>query len=271
MITSLHSPHVERVKALLGSRGVKERNERGLYVIEGLQNLTEAMRCETETIETIYVSESADEKFQKLPITGAEVILVSDPVMNSMSDTVTPQGVLAVAKIQKRDFSAWLQNSKDRKRIAYFWQIQDPGNAGTVIRAADAFGFDAVVFSENSVDAFSPKVVRSTAGSFWHVPVFEGSPLQSTIALAAENKVAIYATVAQGRESLEKVVNECADGSSLWIFGNEARGLPDELRGDNRIHEVSIPMSGRAESLNLASAASVVMFMAGSSRGATGN
>lgn len=266
MITSLHSPHVERVKALLGSRGVKERKKTGSYVIEGLTNLREVIECESASIETIYVAESADGKFQELPPSPAEVVLVSDQVMRAMSDTVTPQGILAIAKVQERELKSWLGSRKSTVRLAYFWQIQDPGNAGTVIRAADAFGFDAVIFSDQSVDIYSPKVVRSTAGSLWHLPVFEDVVIEDLLQNVSDNSIRIFATTASGTLRLEETAQEFAAESSLWIFGNEARGLRAEILGDSRVQEVSIPMKGRAESLNLASAATVVMFVAGANR-----
>jgi TrmH family RNA methyltransferase len=144
-------------------------------------------------------------------------------------------------------------------RIAYFWQIQDPGNAGTVIRTADAFGCNAVMFSSGSVDVFSPKVVRSTVGSLWHIPIFEDVEPREILEISGAK---IFVTDGAGELELAAAVKE--QGSvAIWVFGNEARGisdLPAELL--SRAQSVAIPMSGGAESLNIASAASIVLYSA---------
>ena len=259
MITSLHSPHVAAVKALLGSRGSRERRLTSQYIIEGAQNLREAILYSPESIETIYLTADGREKLGAIELPAADVVDVSDEVMKAMADTVTPQGILAVAKIAHRDLKSWLSEAKkksSRLKIAYFWQIQDPGNAGTVIRTADAFEFDAIIFSDNSVDIHAPKVVRSTAGSLWHIPIFEGISLEALTSLAGEYSIALFATQANARRELIEVVRSLVDHDSIWIFGNEARGIPSDVAAEL----VSIPMSGRAESLNLASAAAVVMY-----------
>ncbi len=253
MITSLHSPHVEAVKALLGPRGKKLRRESNTFILEGLQNLVEALTSAPETVEKIYFTSS---NLERLPISNSELFQVSDEVMRAMADTVTPQGVLAIVRKKRLDFKYWLSKQSKPFTLAYFWQIQDPGNAGTVIRAADAFGLDAVIFSDNSVDLYSPKVVRSTAGSLWHIPVFEDLSLDEFIAIVKVEGAIIKATESTGEEELSSAVKDLGENSSAWIFGNEARGLPPEFECDR----VSISMTGRAESLNLASAASVVMY-----------
>jgi TrmH family RNA methyltransferase len=130
--------------------------------------------------------------------------------------------------------------------------VQDPGNAGTILRSADAFGMDAVITSPGSVDMFSPKVVRSTAGSLWHIPVFESISLEDLVGRGVRG----FTLGATGSKSLNDYVST---GDTVAIFGNESRGLTtSENLGS--IESVNIPMPGNAESLNLSAAASIVMY-----------
>jgi TrmH family RNA methyltransferase len=256
MITSLQSPHVEAVKALLGSRGVKERHERGKYVIESVQNIKAALASNETEIESIFYTQEGLERLGSFY--HSNLIEVSPQVMKAMTDTVSPQGVLAIAKLKRRALSE-LQGLKTAK-FAYFWQIQDPGNAGTIIRTADAFGFDAVIFSDSSVDLYSPKVIRSTAGSFWQTKVLDEVSVEEIKEFAEQTVSALFATKSDGALSLRDAARESVGKPSIWIFGNEARGLPPEVEASLGAKSVSIPMAGKTESLNLATAASVVMY-----------
>jgi len=260
MITSLHSPHVEAVKALLGSRGVKARRESQTYVVESLQNVRELIDSAPHQIKTIYLTADGQEKLG--PVSGFDIQEVSPEVMKAMTDTVTPQGLLAIAKIPSQSLSELFSSRKGALKLAYFWEIQDPGNAGTVIRAADAFGFDGVLFSDKSVDAYSPKVVRSSAGSHWHIPIVEDVTLEVLLSAAQENSFELYATDADADLDLLVAAQESASKSAIWIFGNEARGIPRDLAAKR----VAIPINGKAESLNLATAASVVMYAVSAAR-----
>ncbi|MFM8752858.1 MAG: TrmH family RNA methyltransferase [Actinomycetota bacterium] len=262
MITSLHSPHVEAVKALLGSRGNKARRETGNYVIESLQNIRELLTCAPEEVRALYLTEDGRHKLSEIPLGIFDIHDVSPEVMKAMTDTVTPQGLLAVAKIPNRELSTVIAESSPKAKFAYLWQIQDPGNAGTIIRAADAFGFDGVFFSNESVDVYSPKVVRSGAGSHWHLPIVEDVSLEELIAAAQSHSCELFATDASASHDLLEISRDSASKRAIWIFGNEARGIPDNLPAT----KVSIPIHGKAESLNLATAASVVMYAVSAAR-----
>jgi TrmH family RNA methyltransferase len=256
MIESLNSPHVGRVKALISSRGAKERSEAGLFVAEGIQCIKEALNSDGgPALQTIYATNSAIEKHSSI-INEArcEILTISDDVARAMSDTVTPQGLIAVCEIPQHSFPQ--VSPKSFSKFVYLSEIQDPGNAGTIIRSADAFGFDAVLISPHSVDVYSPKVVRSTAGSLWHIPVFQGVYLQEILAWDCQ----FIALDATAETPLSKVR---ADRSVVAIFGNEARGLNTSQEisdAKNSILPVRIPMPGNAESLNLSAAASIVMY-----------
>ena len=252
MIESLNSPHVARVKALIGSRGVKERKAAGQFVAEGLQCVREALVAKGgPTIETLYVTSNGRRKLEELAdLASLNVVDVSDEVMKEMSETITPQGILAVCAIPNVSLDSLTLNGS--RRFIYLSEVQDPGNAGTILRSADAFGMDAVITSPGSVDMYSPKVVRSTAGSLWHIPVFEAVAIDEVV------KRGINA-FSLGADGSKKLSDYQISGDTLAVFGNEARGLATGQNVDS-IDVVSIPMPGNAESLNLSAAASIVMY-----------
>ena len=254
MIESLHSPHIARVKALISSRGNKERGEHGQFIAEGLQCAREAFTAtQGPSVKTVYLTESGKSRIDQagLDLSIAEVVLVSEPVMAAMSSTMTPQGIIAICAVADNDFAKLMATGKSR--FIYLHEIQDPRNAGTILRSADAMGIDAVITSPGSVDMYSPKVVRATAGSLWHIPLYSGI----TLATLSEKfpTMTKLALSAQGRTSLLELENV---GDCVAIFGNEARGIDTLISGD--VVAVNIPMKGNAESLNLSAAASIVMF-----------
>jgi TrmH family RNA methyltransferase len=259
MIESLHSPHVARVRALIGSRGVKERREAGLFVAEGLQAAREALTSNgVPFIKNLYVTSAGSLKLSEFDLNEVDVYEVTDAVMSEMAATVTPQGILAICTIPRRSSSEFASlSSKASLRIVYLHEIQDPGNAGTILRTADAMGVDAVVTSPGSVDMYSPKVVRATAGSLWHVPVYESIDFAGLINLLPDAKPVLFSSHAK-----KSILDLPLDASYISVFGNEARGVSAESLGldESQISSVTIPMAGRAESLNLSAAASIVIF-----------
>ncbi len=252
MIESLNSPHIARVKALIGSRGVKERKNAGQFVAEGLQCAREALVAQSgPRIETLYLTANGRSKVEEFTdLLQFNTVDVSDEVMKHMSETITPQGIIAICTIPVTQLDSIALNGS--RRFIYLSEVQDPGNAGTILRSADAFGMDAVITSPGSVDMYSPKVVRSTAGSLWHIPVFESISLEDLVGRGVRG----FTLGATGSKSLNDYVST---GDTVAIFGNESRGLTtsENLSG---IESVNIPMPGNAESLNLSAAASIVMY-----------
>ena len=250
---------MERVKALLGPRGKKLRTLERTFVADGLQSLRSALVPRVPTapiIDLLYLTESGLEKlrkeFSQEILDRHEIIMVSDQVMSAMADTQSPQGILALCKYLPTDLARFTENSL--LKVAYFWQIQDPGNAGTAIRTADACGFDLVIFSDQSVDIYSPKVVRSTAGSLWNIPVVDDVPLDLLEEFSYQHNLALVAldgTANQGIADIDK------SAPTVLVFGNEGRGLPELAPAFQR---VAIPMRGHAESFNVASAAAITMY-----------
>ena len=252
MIESLNSPHIARVKALIGSRGVKERKSSGQFVAEGMQCVREALTSGSgPRIETLYLTSNGRNRVEQITdLAPLNTVDVSDEVMKEMSETITPQGILAICTIPQLSLNSIALNGT--RRFIYLSEVQDPGNAGTILRSADAFGMDAVLTSPGSVDMYSPKVVRSTAGSLWHIPVFESVPIDEVLTMG----VNAFSLGAQGSKSLSQYE---MSGDTLAVFGNEARGLSTG-QDVASIDVVSIPMPGNAESLNLSAAASIVMY-----------
>jgi len=261
-ITSLQSLHVARVKALLGSRGKKNRAAEREFIADGIQSVREVLSPsfdDAPVLINLYVTEKGYAKLtteiDSAILEEAPIVHVSDAVMDEMAETESPQGILALCKFT--EITLYKIKQRQAKKIAYFWEIQDPGNSGTVIRTAEALGFDAVIFSKNSVDVYSPKTVRATVGALWHIPVVENIDVEELIEFANSEE---FKTVAFAGDGSGSILDLEKGERTILIFGNEARGLP-EISGLSA--RVSIPMSGKSESLNVASAAAIAMFEVG--------
>ncbi|OHT77489.1 RNA methyltransferase [Mycobacteroides chelonae] len=229
------------------------RRRAGLFLAEG-PNLVEAA-LRSGAVERVFATEAATERFAGL-LVDAPVRLVTERAAKALSDTVTPVGLVA----ECRSIAAqWSQVAADSPRfVVVAVDISDPGNAGTLIRVADAMGADAVVLAGNSVDPFNGKSLRASAGSVFNVPVVPAGDA----AVVAENVTArggaVLATTLDGELSLDDADPVLA-GPCAWIFGNEAHGL-DSATAALATHRINIPMRGGAESLNLASAASICLY-----------
>ena len=196
---------------------------------------------------------------------GIPVHVVSGEVMDDLAQTVTPQGLLAVcgfvdvplAEVAQRAIAA--QRDKPAL-IALLANVRDPGNAGTVLRTADAAGAHAVVFADASVDPYNGKCVRASAGSLFHLPVVAGARLEDTVVTLREAGLRIVAADGRAGRSLDDPeVQARLARPTAWMFGNEAWGLPPELVA-LADEPVAVPIYGRAESLNLAAAAAVCLY-----------
>ena len=253
MIESLHSPHIARVKALIGSKGAKERREQRLFVAEGVQCTREALTSAGgPEIKIIYATEQGLSRIAELDLSAVDIVEVSEPVLKAMSDTVSPQGLISLCYTPENSISELALTGSST--VIYLHEIQDPGNAGTILRTADAMGITAVVTSPDSVDMYSPKVVRSTAGSLWNIPVYEGVTFQALASIFPDTQKILLSSHASTSILDLKIAGDC-----IAVFGNEARGVDAAALGA-AVTEVTIPMAGNAESLNLSAAASIVMF-----------
>jgi RNA methyltransferase, TrmH family len=237
----------------------ESRSETGLFLLEGPQGLKEALN-RPKLVQKIFYTSGFSERHPELleRARGARVLshLVTDKVLDELTDTTTPQGVVAVCEQFHVDLGSLLETQP--KLIAFLAKIRDPGNAGTVLRAADAAGADAVIFSKDSVDIYNPKVVRSTTGSLFHVPFVLDADIPSTISALKNSGLQILAADVSGTV-MPDINAQLLARPTVWLFGNEAWGLEEDVLG-LADHKVRVPIYGAAESLNLATAASVCLY-----------
>ncbi|MBT1546890.1 TrmH family RNA methyltransferase [Curtobacterium aurantiacum] len=271
----LENPRAGRVKAVAALAKKDVRAETGLFLLEGPQAVREALEYAPELLRELYVTPTAASRYG-LDDAPVDTWFVTEQVLDAMADTVTPQGVVAVcqqfptsvkdvfpdraaaaADLEARDASD--EQAALPGLVAILEEVRDPGNAGTIIRAADAAGADAVVLTGRSVDPYNPKVVRSTTGSLFHVPVSVGVTLADTIERAKALGYTVLAADVSGDDLPVVRAEGMLDGPTAWVFGNEARGLTaDDLALVDRA--VKVPIYGQAESMNLATAASVCLY-----------
>ncbi len=228
------------------------RTERRLFLADGPKAVEGALSIEGCVVE-VFATPSALGRHAEL-LSDAAVTLVDDHALASLSDSVSPAGLVALC----RHIDAPLEHvlSVAANLLVICADVRDPGNAGTVIRTADAAGADAVVLAGRSVDAYNPKTVRASVGSLFHVP-FAVEP-DPAMAVRAAQQRGLTVLAADGAGEFD-LFDLDLGGPTAWLFGNEAWGLPDELAAlaDRR---VAIPIHGRAESLNLSTAAAVCLY-----------
>lgn len=257
----IDNPRSPRVRAVAKLRKRDARLQTGLFLLEGPQAVAEALRFRPELMLELYATPTALERYteiaQAAAAAGVDVEFVTENVLDSMADTVTPQGLVAVCHQFPTSVKDIFADSP--KLIAILEEVRDPGNAGTIIRAADAAGADGVVFTGRSVDLYNPKVVRATTGSLFHIPVAVGVELDSVIERARVAGIRVLAADIKGDDLLSARRDGGLSGPTAWLFGNEARGLSDEhyALADGAI---AVPIYGHAESMNLATAASVCLY-----------
>lgn len=258
MIDNPRSPRVRAV-AKLAKRDA--RSETGLFLLEGPQAVSEALAYRPELLVELFATPTALERYPELARAasgaGLEVEFVTEHVLESMADTVTPQGIVAVC----RQFPTSVKDilSGGPRLVAILEEVRDPGNAGTIIRAADSAGADAVILSGRTVDLYNPKVVRATTGSLFHLPVAVGAELDTLVEKARAAGLQVIAADVKGEDFLAARNSGVLAKPTAWLFGNEARGLSDEnyALADRAL---CVPIYGHAESMNLATAASVCLY-----------
>ncbi|MEX0992117.1 MAG: TrmH family RNA methyltransferase [Actinomycetota bacterium] len=249
VITSTRNPKVaEAVR--LKKRGLRDGDRR--FLAEGSQVVGELL-ASGATPELLFATDPADPVVMRARDADVRVEIVSDPVMERLTSTVTPPGLVAVVPfidVPLKDLPA------NPACVPILCTCRDPGNAGTVVRSADAAGADAVIFAESSVDAYNPKTVRATAGSLFHLPVIRGASIADAVDAVRARGCRVLAASADGETD---VFGADLAGPVAFLFGNEAWGLPPEV-AELADAGVRVPLSGRAESLNLAAAATVCLF-----------
>jgi TrmH family RNA methyltransferase len=273
-LSSLRSPRVSAARRL--SRRVQRGKERR-FVAEGPQAVREAVAYgvlpggEHAVVEVYATAEAAerhpelldDARAARIPVLG-----VTDEVIEAICQTVTPQGIAAVCRFVDTGFEQLL--AARPRLVAVLANVRDPGNAGTVLRTADAAGADAVVLTDASVDLYNPKAVRASVGSLYHLPVAVGVPVELAVKGLRQAGVRILAADGAGERDLDAELDDGTLGApTAWVFGNEAWGLPEATRA-LADEVVRVPIHGRAESLNLATAAAVCLYASARSQRAPG-
>ncbi|MGW3010011.1 TrmH family RNA methyltransferase [Streptomyces sp. NPDC001219] len=261
----LISPRSPRVTAArrLARRAFRGKERR--FIAEGPQAVREAIAHRTggtptltELFATVEAAERHADIVEAARAAGVRVHHADDRTVADISQTVTPQGLLGVCDFLDSPFEEIL--AARPQLVAVLANVRDPGNAGTVLRCADAAGADAVVLTDASVDLYNPKSVRASVGSLFHLPVAVGVPVERVVSGLRSAGVRILAADGAGDRDLDAELDTGSmGGPSAWVFGNEAWGLPEETRALADA-VVRVPIHGRAESLNLATAAAVCLY-----------
>jgi RNA methyltransferase, TrmH family len=266
-----HSPRLKAARRL-NKRAFRQRER--AFLAEGPQAVGEAFHCGariTDLFVTVPARTRHHDLVAAIAAAGIPVHVVSGEVMDDLAQTVTPQGLLAVCGFVDVPLAEVAQRAMTAPRdkpalIALLANVRDPGNAGTVLRTADAAGAHAVVFADASVDPYNGKCVRASAGSLFHLPVVAGTRLEEAVVTLREAGLRIVAADGRAGRSLDDPeVQARLAGPTAWMFGNEAWGLPPELVA-LADEPVAVPIYGRAESLNLAAAAAVCLYASARAR-----
>ncbi|MDO4898634.1 MAG: RNA methyltransferase [Rothia sp. (in: high G+C Gram-positive bacteria)] len=288
----MNNPLADRVKDVAALANRKARTKTGMFLVEGPQAVREALvaHANKPLLDAVYITEKAFDRHPDIvdlleeahgsptPEPGRKVFMrmVTDEVLAAMAESVTPQGIVAIAFQQEISPSdIWGEGAINPKLVAVLTRVQDPGNAGTILRAADAAGADLIITTKGSVDLYNPKSVRSTAGSLFHLPLLQGIELEDFAEDAKAQGMGVLAADGYGRVSLDdlqdaafaarvgveprKKVKYDLTEPTIWLFGNEAQGLNDEEKAAASLR-VAVPIRGAAESLNVGMAAGVCLF-----------
>ncbi|RAY17234.1 RNA methyltransferase [Actinomadura craniellae] len=257
-LTSIRSPRVKAARRL-AKRAFRRRDRR--FLAEGPQAVREALALPGRLVE-LFTTAEAETRHADLVLAaeaaGVPVLRVSGEVMAELAQTVTPQGLLAVCELVDVPLESVLDPAP--RLVTVLAHVRDPGNAGTVLRTADAAGAESVIFTDASVDPYNGKCVRASAGSLFHLPVVAGPRIGALIPALRACGLTVLAADGGGDTTLDDAIDKgLLSRPTAWIFGNEAWGLPAEIL-EAADEVVGVPIYGRAESLNLGTAAAVCLY-----------
>lgn len=251
MISSAGNSQIKNLNKL--QKSSKARKEQGVFLVEGIKMFLEAKKL--NLIEKAYLSEDLYlEWSQTVSLGDIPYEIVDNKVFKEISDTITPQGIIAVVRRNKFYLEDILQ--KKTLRLMFLENIRDPGNLGTIVRTAEGAGVTAIILSKESVDLYNPKVVRSTMGSIFRMPFIYTEDFLEAMKQAQAAGVKLYATHLKGKVFYDEV--EYGNKAGI-VIGNEANGISDEAANQADTY-VKIPMCGHVESLNAGVAASIMMY-----------
>ena len=250
MITSVSNAKIKNVMQL--NQKAKARREQGLFVAEGRKMFLEAPES---WVSQVFVSETVSRdgelmsQAEKYPCE-----IVKDSVFRQMCDTKTPQGILTVLKLPSWSEEEVLAGKNPL--VMVLEDLQDPGNAGTILRTGEGAGVSGVFLTKTCVDITNPKVIRSTMGSIYRVPILYAEDFRRTVRDLKKKKISVYAAHLKGTAFYDE---KDYTGPSAFLIGNEGNGLSDEL-SESADCLIKIPMEGQVESLNAAMAAGILMY-----------
>ncbi|GAY09543.1 RNA methyltransferase [Pseudonocardia sp. N23] len=263
MLGTERTPRVAAARKLLRRAG---RERAGRFLVEGAQALREALAA-PHTVHELFVTPAAAARHPDLLVdaraSGVRIVDVTDVAAAGLSDTVTPQGLVAVCDLLDVPLAAALAvrpGSAGPGLVAVLAGVADPGNVGTVVRCADAAGADAVLLAGDTVDPHNGKAVRASTGSVFHLPLARDRDAGAVLDACRAAGLVLLAADARGEVDLhDPGADAVLGGRVAWLFGNEAHGVPAEMLAAAD-HRVSVPIHGRAESLNLATAAAICLY-----------
>lgn len=263
MITSTSNARVKRLVNLRKKK--KLRDEEGVFIVEGIRMFREVPK---DRLVEVYASEDFWNRERKvveqvLDGTGVQPEIFADFVFEYVSDTKTPQGILCLVR-QKQYSISEIMKERDGEAplLIVLDQIQDPGNLGTIVRTAEGAGVTGIVLSQDCVDMYNPKVVRSTMGAAYRVPFCYVENLEQEVKRMKEEGICTYAAHLEGKHSYDE---EDYRTASAFLIGNEGNGLRDEVAEQAQVY-IRIPMKGQVESLNAAVATAILTFEAARQR-----
>ena len=248
MITTNQNKQVKRILKL--KKSARERRKEKLFIVEGIRMFEEIPE---DRLYKTYVTEEFLEAHREL-FQKKNPELVSSQIMKELSDTMTPQGVLALVKIREFHME---QLARNDALLLVLENLQDPGNLGTILRTGEGAGVTGIIMSRDTVDIYNTKVIRSTMGSIFRVPFVYADDMNEVIRFLKKNQITTYAAHLDGTNYTKEDYNK---GTAFFI-GNEGNGLSRELTRAAD-HMIRIPMNGKVESLNAAMAAGLLMYEA---------
>ena len=253
MITSTSNVQIKEIIALL--KKSKERKEKKVFVIEGRKMFEEICQDKSRVVKAYFSESYLKEQYAEKELPEVPYEVVADSVFDSMAETVTPQGVLAIVKMPEYSLEDMLEHAGT---LVLLENLRDPGNLGTIIRTAEAAGVSGVILSKESVDIYNPKVIRSTMGAVYRVPFLYVEDFMALLQNLREQEVRLLAAHLKGQKTFDKADYS---GKVGILIGNEANGLSEEA-SELANEKVLIPMAGSVESLNAAIAAALLMYEA---------
>ena len=267
-MTEILSERSSRVVSYAKLHRAAERREQGRFLAEGANAVASALAV--GRIEVLLVAEDEQPRHRELvdaaTAAGVPVSVITARAASKLGETSTPAGIFAICPLLDVSLEAVLAEAPRLLAIAV--EAREPGNAGTLIRCADAMGADAVVLLGDAVDPHNGKCVRASAGSVFTVPVVRERSVDDALDAIRAAGITLLATAADGEVDLDSAA-DVLSGRVAWLFGNEAHGLPADVQR-SADHRVSIPIRGRAESLNVAAAAAICLYESARVHGAAG-